>query len=249
MAKSDYSTKSSMSTYPGKRLFDLLASTLLLIVVVLPMSLVALAIWLTMGNPVIFRQIRPGLFQKPFKLNKFRTMTNTRGADGELLPDGARLTKLGSFLRKTSLDEFPELLNVLKGDMSLVGPRPLLIRYLPYFRVREQKRFNALPGITGLAQVNGRNFIDWDRRLELDVQYVESMSFFNDLKILFQTVKVLIFREGVSENVDLVETNLDEERVCDNSKLEFERINKAINTKEIIVLERVYNSTNINNGI
>ena len=139
-------------------------------------------------------------------------MTDKQAPDGSLLPDGECLTPLGRFLRKTSIDELPELCNVLKGDMSLVGPRPLLMQYLPYFRDRERLRFRARPGITGLAQVAGRNFVGWDQRLELDVQYVESISFFGDITILFRTAKILLFQEGVSVDVDQAETWLDAER-------------------------------------
>ncbi len=176
------------------------------------LALVALVVRLVIGSPVLFRQERPGLFGEPFSIFKFRTMTEDRDEHGGLLPDAARLTRLGRFLRDTSLDELPELWNVLRGDMSLVGPRPLLFRYLPYFTERERLRLRARPGITGLAQVSGRNYLGWDDRLELDAVYVESMSLRGDLGIVFRTAFDVLRRRGVSSDVDLVETWLDEER-------------------------------------
>jgi len=204
----------SIGTYPGKRLFDVLVSTAGLILAVPVLAVLSVAIRLTMGSPVVFGQRRPGAFGRPFVIYKLRTMTNARGPDGKLLPDGERLTRLGRFLRKTSLDELPELWNVLRGDMSLVGPRPLLNRYLPYFTPRERKRLHARPGITGLAQVSGRNLLGWDQRLELDVVYVETMSFWLDLKILIRTFVAVFRREGAEEDPDTVETWLDEERAA-----------------------------------
>ncbi len=199
-------------TYPGKRLLDVVGATIGLVLSAPVLALLALAIRLTMGSPVLFRQRRPGAFGRPFMIYKLRTMTDARGPDGELLPDGERLTCLGRFLRKTSLDELPELWNVLRGDMSLVGPRPLLDRYLPYFTRRERKRLHARPGITGLAQVSGRNLLDWDQRLELDVVYVETMSFWVDLSILTRTIVAVFRRRGAEADPDAVETWLDEER-------------------------------------
>ncbi len=171
-----------------------------------------LLVRLKMGSPVLFRQERPGVFGEAFTILKFRTMRDDCGPDGELLPDGKRLTGLGGWLRNTSVDELPELWNVLLGDISLVGPRPLLFRYLPFYTERERKRMHARPGITGLAQVSGRNYLGWDDRLELDVVYVETMSFGLDVKILVKTVLDVVRRSGVSSDVDLVETWLDEER-------------------------------------
>jgi len=210
-------------TYPGKRLFDVVVSTVGLILAVPVLAVLAVGIRLTMGSPVVFWQKRPGVFGRPFLIYKLRTMTNAKGPDGKLLPDGERLTRLGRFLRKTSLDELPELWNVLRGDMSLVGPRPLLNRYLPYFTPRERKRLHARPGITGLAQVSGRNFLGWDQRLELDVVYVETMSFWLDLKILGRTLVAVFRREGVEEDPDAVETWLDEERAAKGFVPENER--------------------------
>ena len=163
-----------------------------------PLSLAAaLAIWRQMGSPVLYRQKRPGFQGRPIRVWKFRTMTNERDAEGKLLPDDERLTALGRFLRETSLDELPQLVNVLLGDMSLVGPRPLLMRYLPRYSPRQRLRHFAKPGITGWAQVHGRNALDWDSRLELDVWYVENASIVLDLEILVRTLLQLTRREDV----------------------------------------------------
>ena len=165
----------------------------------LPLLLfVSIAVWIKCGRPIFFVQERPGLGGKPFKMLKFRSMTNERGPDGELLPDHQRLQRFGKILRSTSLDELPELVNVLKGDMSLVGPRPLLMRYLPLYSKEQMRRHEARPGITGWAQVNGRNAVDWDERFRLDVWYVENRSFLLDLKILWMTVMTVLKRDGVS---------------------------------------------------
>lgn len=165
-------------------------SPLLLILIVL--------IRVKLGSPIFFTQVRPGLNGKPFKMIKFRTMTDARDAEGNLLPDGVRLTAFGRFLRSTSLDELPELWNVLKGEMSLVGPRPLLMEYLPRYTPEQARRHEARPGITGWAQVNGRNAISWEEKFKLDVWYVDNQSFWLDLKILFLTVKKVFVREGIS---------------------------------------------------
>ncbi len=196
----------------GKRFLDI-GLVVLFSPLWLPLfSLVACLVWLFMGRPIFFLQERPGKDGKPFRIIKFRTMVDKRDEHGNLLPDRERLTPLGIWLRKTSLDEIPELINVLKGDMSLVGPRPLLFRYMPYFRERERLRFTVLPGITGLAQVSGRNYLSWDERLELDAQYAERVSFLFDLKILWKTFIHVLFMKGVSPDVDEAETWLDEER-------------------------------------
>ncbi len=152
---------------------------------------------INMGSPTVFRQERPGLNEKIFTVMKFRSMNSKRGEDGKLLPDAQRITPLGKFLRKSSLDELPQLFNVLKGDMSFVGPRPLLPRYLPYYTEEEKLRHSVRPGITGLAQVNGRNAISWDRKLAYDVEYVKNISFLNDLKILLLTAKKVICRSDI----------------------------------------------------
>ena len=168
----------------------LLLSPLLLILMVL--------VRLKLGSPIFFTQVRPGLHGKPFKMIKFRTMTDARDADGNLLPDNIRLTAFGRFLRSTSLDELPELWNVLKGDMSLVGPRPLLMEYLPLYTPEQARRHQARPGITGWAQINGRNAISWEEKFKLDVWYVDNQSFWLDLKILALTIKKVFVREGIS---------------------------------------------------
>lgn len=172
----------------GKRLLDL-AITIPALVLLSPLlALLGLLVYIRLGVPILFRQQRPGLHRELFTLYKFRTMTDERDADGNLLPDERRITLLGRLLRKTSLDELPELWNVVKREMSLVGPRPLLIAYLPYYTERESKRNTVRPGMTGLAQISGRNRLGWDERLELDVQYVESISLTLDLRILLTTV-------------------------------------------------------------
>jgi len=171
----------------GKRIFDL-ALTLSVLIALSPILVaVALMVRIQLGRPVLFKQMRPGLREKPFSIFKIRTMTDARDMTGELLPDAERLTRFGAFLRKSSIDELPELFNVLKGDMSIVGPRPLFMYYLPYYTNRERLRHTVRPGITGLSQVNGRNYLPWDERLEMDVKYVEKISFYLDIKIIFQT--------------------------------------------------------------
>jgi len=198
--------------YRGKRLLDVCAASFGLILLAPVFVLVALAVRLTSGRPVIFRQRRPGFAERPFEIFKFRTLTEARDERGELLPDSQRLTRLGRFLRRSSLDELPELWNVLRGDMSLVGPRPLLMQYLPYFTARERLRFSVRPGITGLAQVSGRNLLGWDERLEMDVQYVEGLSFSADMRILWRTAAAVLAGRGAAADADEVETWLDEER-------------------------------------
>ena len=196
----------------GKRVLDLII-ILPACVVLLPLTaMIAMLVRLRLGTPVLFRQRRPGKDEKPFTLFKFRTMTDARNERGELLPDGERLTRLGRFLRETSLDELPELFNILRGDLSLVGPRPLLLQYLPYFTVRERLRHAVPPGLTGWAQINGRNYLPWDERLALDVWYVENWSIALDLRILALTVWKVLRREGVAADTDTAETDLDRER-------------------------------------
>ena len=155
-----------------------------------------------LGSPVFFRQVRPGIEGRPFNMVKFRTMTDERGSDGELLPDHQRLTPLGAWLRSTSLDELPELFNVLKGDMSLVGPRPLLMDYLSLYSPRQARRHEVRPGITGWAQINGRNALSWEEKFELDVWYVDNRSLWLDIKILFKTVLQVLKRDGISHGED-----------------------------------------------
>ena len=176
--------------------------------------LVAILVRVKLGSPVIFCQMRPGKDEKIFKLYKFRTMTDERDENGELLPDDVRLTKFGKLLRSTSLDELPEAFNILKGDMSVIGPRPLLISYLPYYTEEEKMRHDVRPGLSGLAQVNGRNFVDWDHRLQFDIQYVRNISFKMDLSILLQTVLKFVKKQDVAVDTNKVETNFAQERMC-----------------------------------
>ena len=164
------------------------------------------------GSPALFTQDRPGKDGKIFKLYKFRTMTDERDENGELLPDAQRLTKFGAALRASSLDELPELINIAKGDMAIIGPRPLLVRYLPYYTESEKHRHDVRPGLSGLAQVNGRNYVPWDQRLAYDVEYVKRITFLGDVKIILQTVSKVFRREDISVDTDAVETFLDEDR-------------------------------------
>lgn len=181
-----------------KRIFDFIV-TLFLIIVLLPIIMfVAVLIRFKLGSPILFTQDRPGLNGTVFKMMKFRTMLDGKDKHGNLLPDNERMTKFGAFLRSTSLDELPGLFNVLKGDMSLVGPRPLLVQYLPLYSTEQARRHNVRPGITGWAQVNGRNAISWEDKFKLDVWYVDNQSFWLDTKILFLTVKKVFVREGIS---------------------------------------------------
>lgn len=185
-----------------KRLLDILISFTALVVLSPVLLAVAALVRIKLGSPVIFHQDRPGYHEKIFKLCKFRSMTDARGADGELLPDGIRLTKFGKALRATSLDELPELWNILKGDMSLIGPRPLLVKYLPLYNAFQRHRHDVKPGLTGWAQVNGRNTITWEQRFEYDVYYVNHISFMMDLKILFRTVAVVLRHSDINSAAD-----------------------------------------------
>jgi len=183
----------------SKRIFDLLA-TLIGLIVILPMLLViSLLVMIFLGVPVLFRQPRPGYKGRPFITYKFRTMTNRCGPDGKLLPDSERLTPFGRFLRSTSLDDLPQLLNVLRGEMSLVGPRPLLMQYLSRYTPEQMRRHDVLPGLTGWAQIHGRNVLDWEEKFRLDVWYVDHRTFWLDIKILFTTVGKVLKREGISQ--------------------------------------------------
>ena len=199
-----------------KRLFDWTGSALLLLLLAPILTVLALLIRCKLGRGVLFRQQRPGLGGRPFTILKFRTMTDARDATGKLLSDGERLTPFGSFLRRSSLDELPELLNVFRGEMSLVGPRPLLPEYLPYYTPAENRRHEVRPGITGWAQIHGRNYLPWHERLAHDVWYVDHQSFGLDLRILWRTFWLVLRREGVAVDPDTVETNLHEERSSAN---------------------------------
>ena len=181
-----------------KRLFDFVAALLALMLFALPLLVLAWLIRRKLGSPVLFKQGRPGLHGKPFQMVKFRTMTNELGPDGALLPDAQRLTPFGRFLRASSLDELPELWNVLCGDMSLVGPRPLLMDYLPLYSPGQTRRHEVRPGITGWAQVNGRNALRWEEKFKLDVWYVDNFSLWLDMRILIATVRLVLKREGIS---------------------------------------------------
>lgn len=183
-----------------KRLFDIIISFSALAVLFLPMLIIAILVRIKLGSPVLFCQQRPGKDEKPFMMMKFRTMTDEKDSDGNLLADEQRLTKFGQFLRKTSLDELPELINVLKGDMSLIGPRPLLMDYLPRYNDFQRRRHEVRPGITGWAQVNGRNATTWEDRFKNDVWYVDNRNMWLDLRILGLTVLKVLKREGISQD-------------------------------------------------
>lgn len=185
-----------------KRLLDIIISSVALIILSPVLLVVAILVRCKLGSPVIFHQERPGYHEKIFRLCKFRTMTDERDADGNLLPDAVRLTRFGKILRATSLDELPELWNILKGDMSLIGPRPLLVKYLPLYNERQRHRHDVKPGLTGWAQVNGRNAISWEERFELDLYYVQNLSFRFDLKIILKTILVVFRHNDINSNND-----------------------------------------------
>ena len=183
-----------------KRLQDLIVALLALIILSPLFLIVIILVKIKLVSPVLFTQERPGLNGKIFKIYKFRTMTSEKDGEDNLLPDSTRLTRFGMILRATSLDELPELLNIVSGDMAIVGPRPLLVQYLPLYNTQQQRRHNVRPGLTGHAQVNGRNAISWDEKFKLDVEYVEHISFIGDWKIIFLTVKKVFVREGISSD-------------------------------------------------
>jgi len=184
---------------PGKRFFDLMVACLALVIFSPALLIIALLVRIFHGAPIFFKQQRPGYKGIPFDIYKFRTMTNRADAQGNLLPDAERLTRLGKFLRATSLDEVPEFLNVLSGDLSLVGPRPLLMEYLPLYNAEQMRRHEVLPGITGWAQINGRNNISWPEKFQLDLWYVDHWSFWLDVKILWMTIWKVFKREGITQ--------------------------------------------------
>lgn len=183
-----------------KRWLDFILSLLAIIILSPILLIVAILVRIKLGSPVIFKQKRPGLHEKIFTLYKFRTMTDEKDNNGNLLPDDQRLTKFGKLLRSTSLDELPELFNILKGNMSIVGPRPLLVKYLPLYNDHQKHRHDVRPGFTGWAQCNGRNAISWEEKFDLDVYYVKHVAFILDLSIIFKTIKIVFLREGISSD-------------------------------------------------
>lgn len=194
-----------------KRLIDIWCSLMVILLFWWLYIIIAILVRIKLGSPVLFKQNRPGRIdpktgkERIFQLYKFRTMTNTRDDKGELLSDSERLTPFGSWLRQTSMDEIPELFNILKGDMSIIGPRPLLVQYLPYYTETERHRHDVRPGLSGLAQVNGRNLVKWDQRLAYDVQYVRNITFIGDVKIILQTIKIVFCRENVVADTESVD--------------------------------------------
>ena len=195
-----------------KRILDILISLTFIVLFSWLYLILAILVRIKLGSPVLFCQERPGYNEKIFTLYKFRTMTDKRDEKGNLLPDSERLTKFGSMLRSTSLDELPEMFNILKGDMSLIGPRPLLVEYLPYYTEEERLRHSVRPGLTGLAQVSGRNYLAWDKRLARDVEYVNHISFIMDVRIIIKTIMVVFKKEDVSVDTNVVEGYLWDER-------------------------------------
>lgn len=181
-----------------KRLFDVIFSVIAIIFLIPIYIIIGILVKINLGSPIIFKQTRVGKDEKTFNIYKFRSMTNEKNKNGELLSNEERLNKFGIILRSTSLDEIPELFNILKGEMSIVGPRPLLVKYLDYYNERERKRHSVYPGLTGLAQINGRNAIGWEERFKYDIEYSENVTFINDLKILFLTIKKVFFRENIT---------------------------------------------------
>jgi len=195
-----------------KRLLDVLLSGLALVLLSPVLLIVAVLVRINLGSPVIFKQPRPGKDEKIFNLYKFRTMTDARDEEGNLLPDEVRLTMFGKWLRSTSLDELPELWCILKGDMSIVGPRPLLVEYLPYYTEKERLRHSVRPGLTGLAQINGRNDLTWEQKFAFDLDYISNIKITTDIHIMWTTVKKVFYRDGVQVNTQNVEGNLAEIR-------------------------------------
>ena len=195
-----------------KRFFDIVCALLALIVFCWLYAIIAVLVWVKLGSPVLFKQIRPGMKdkngqEKLFKLYKFRTMTDERDADGKLLPDEIRLTKFGAWLRSTSLDELPEAFNILKGDMSVIGPRPQLVRDMVFMTEEQRQRHNVRPGLSGLAQIRGRNAISWEGKLAIDLEYIEHITFLDDVKIVFQTVGKFLKREDITEEGEATATD------------------------------------------
>ncbi len=200
-----------------KRLFDITAASAALVLLSPVYTITAYKVKKNLGSPVLFRQTRPGLNGKPFEMIKFRSMKDAIDSDGNPLPDSERLTPFGQALRNTSLDELPELWNVLKGDMSLVGPRPLLMEYLPLYNSEQNRRHSVRPGITGFAQVNGRNAIGWDKKFELDTWYVDNQSLWLDIKILVKTVKKVLIKDDISAEGEATMSKFEGSQVTENS--------------------------------
>ena len=197
-----------------KRVLDLILSLMALIILMPLMIIIAILVRIKLGSPVIFKQERPGKSEKIFTLYKFRTMTNKKDENDNLLPDEKRLTKFGKILRSTSLDELPELFNILKGDMAIVGPRPLLVKYLSYYTDEERHRHDVRPGLTGLAQIHGRNTTSWKDRFKYDIDYVRNITFLGDIKIILKTIIKVIKKEDILVGKDKIMKNLDVERGC-----------------------------------
>lgn len=199
-----------------KRPQDFLYSSLALIVLSPLLATTALMVRAKLGSPILFTQERPGKNEKIFRLMKFRTMTDDKDENGVLLPDADRLTTFGAFLRSSSIDELPELFNIVKGDMAIIGPRPLLVQYLPYYTENERQRHDVRPGLSGLAQINGRNLVKWDKRLAYDIDYVNNITFIGDFIIALKTIKKVCTKEDIAVDTDAVETFLDQERSNNN---------------------------------
>lgn len=206
-----------------KRILDFTLSLLALIVLSPVMIVLYILVRIKLGNPVVFKQMRPGKDEKIFELYKFRTMTDEKDEDGNLLPDEVRLTKFGKFLRSTSLDELPELINIIKGDMAIVGPRPLLVQYLEFYNEEQKHRHDVRPGLTGLAQVSGRNSLTWEEKFKQDIEYINHLTFVNDVKIIFMTIGKVFKREGISqdgeatmERFDIVQAQKQKAKVEEN---------------------------------
>lgn len=216
-----------------KRPMDFILSLSAIIVLSPVLLITALLVRVKLGSPVIFKQKRPGLNEKIFTLRKFRTMTDECDENGQMLPDDIRLTRFGKLLRSTSLDELPELFNILKGDMSFIGPRPLLASYLPYYTEKERLRHSVRPGLTGLAQVSGRNFLKWNEKLAIDVEYVSKVTFCHDINILFTTVQKVIKRVDIADDTSKMEGNLAEIRKAEMKEFETEDTNINYILKEV----------------
>jgi len=195
-----------------KRFLDIFISLISLIILSPILLIIAILVRINLGSPIIFKQERPGKNEKVFTLYKFRTMTDKKDENGELLPDSERRTKFGDFLRSTSMDELPELVNILVGSMSIIGPRPLLVEYLPYYTKEEHHRHDVRPGLTGLAQANGRNLVNWDERFKMDLEYVNNLTFLMDIKIIFKTIKIVLKREGIRQEGQATMGSLNEYR-------------------------------------